>query len=838
MTPPADKNPPAKYDASSIQVLEGLEAVRKRPAMYIGDTTSAGLHHLIWEVVDNSVDEALQGRCSLIVVKLHADGSVSVLDDGAGIPTDIHPKMGVPALEVILTKLHAGGKFDKGSYQVSGGLHGVGVSVVNALSEWLDVEVYRDGKIYHQTFEKGVKTSEMAVLGDTDRRGTLVHYKADPEIFDDTEVVWGIVHKRMRELSYLMGTSNLRIDVEDERTGQKDTLFHPEGLVEFVKELGHGKNALHDQVVYVQREHVDEESDSRYEVECALQYNDGYNEQIFTFVNNINTHEGGTHLSGFKTALTRTLNQFARTNKLVKDKEKYPSGDDLREGLVAVLSVKVPEPQFESQTKIRLGNREVEGIVNTVVGDGLRDWFDAHPKEARKIFDKAMDAARAREAARKAREQVRRKSALESSSLPVKLADCHKGTPREKAEIFLVEGDSAGGSAITGRGSYQAVLPLRGKILNVEKASNHKILGHREIEAIWSAIGTGFLGEEFDESRLRYSKIIIMTDADVDGSHIRTLLLTFFYRKMPELVDRGYIYVAQPPLYLIKKGKTEIYCHTEKERRDHEFRIGVGQTALVIDGVEQSEGVLAETIETLRALVDFSGTTPAKDGFTISDLLRQRREHGSWPTHLLLLRGDRVPRAVIPGNRDATVLFVHGGEAELERVVQAMKAEVPGLGVAFQGDKDAQADLVIRTLHLSARFKEVVQRAEDRGLPFDLLDAPFDQEALDTDPELARIRLRTAKETRPIGNLVQALDAIAAMSGKDVEVKRFKGLGEMNADQLWETTMDPATRRLYRVGYADEVDTDKLFTILMGSEVEPRREFIERHALEITNLDV
>ena len=833
-----------EYNASSIQVLEGLEAVRKRPAMYIGDTTSAGLHHLIWEVVDNSVDEALQGRCSEITVTIHKDCSVSVLDNGAGIPTDMHPKMGVPALEVILTKLHAGGKFDKGSYKVSGGLHGVGVSVVNALSEWLEVEVYRNGKVYRQTFEKGIKTSEMAIMGDTDKQGTLIHYKADGTIFETGEIVWEIVHKRLRELSYLMGSYRLKITARDERTNQVDELYHPKGLVEFVRELNESKNVLTKEVIYFTKEYVEESTGETYEVEIALQFNDGYNESIFTFVNNINTHEGGTHLVGFKTALTRTFNQFARTNKLVKEKEKYPSGDDLREGLTAVVSIKVPDPQFESQTKIRLGNREVEGIVNTIVGDGLKLYFEENPKAAKTIFDKAMDASRAREAARKAREQVRRKSALESSSLPMKLADCHKGTPREKAELFLVEGDSAGGSAITGRAGFQAILPLRGKILNVEKASNHKIIGHREIEAIWSAIGTGFLGEDFDESKLRYSKIIIMTDADVDGSHIRTLLLTFFYRKMPELVNRGYIYVAQPPLYLIKKGKKEFYCHTEKARRDHLFQLGIGETRIEAGGRIWSGTELHTLVDALKDVRDELEGEAGTEGIRLSDLIRQKREHGTWPSHQVQLASDRFPRAVIPSVGDAsgagTCLFVHGGEDELKKIIDSLEQELPDAIIAFQGDKTSDPDLLVNTLHITAQLKNQVEKLEAMGLDLSLFDPILEEEG--NAAEIANpdtlIQIHGSKESKAQQSWVGALDELAEMSKGDVIVQRFKGLGEMEANQLWESTMDPETRKLYRVGYEDEVGIDKLFTILMGSEVEPRRQLLSTPDLEVTKLYV
>jgi DNA gyrase subunit B len=524
-----------RYDASSIKVLEGLEAVRMRPAMYIGDTSSKGLHQLAWEVIDNAVDEALAGRATKIDVRLYKDGSVSVRDNGRGIPVDMH-ESGLNALEVILTKLHAGGKFDKSSYKVSGGLHGVGVSVVNALSEWLDVEVFRDGKVHKQTFARGEPTAELKVIGDTDQTGSMVRFKADPQVMEVTELSYEVLRKRLRELAYLMGTTGLTLAVVDERTGQTDEFNFPEGLRQFVAHLNHAKQAINEEVIYIKKEVPDTEEPSKvYDIELALQYNDGYNENVFTFVNNINTSEGGTHLVGFRSALTRSLNNYARNEKLLKQKDTVPTGDDFREGLTAVLSIKVPEPQFESQTKIKLGNREVQGIVESVVGEGLRDYFEEHPVVAKAIYGKVLDALRAREAARKARELVRRKSALEGSGLPSKLADCHKGTLPEDAELYLVEGDSAGGTAKQGRAPFQAILPLRGKILNVEKAPVDSILDHDEIQTIVSAVGTGFLTEEFDPTRLRYGKIIVMTDADVDGSHIRTLLLTLFYRKMPEL---------------------------------------------------------------------------------------------------------------------------------------------------------------------------------------------------------------------------------------------------------------------------------------------------------------
>ncbi len=818
------------YDASSIQVLEGLEAVRKRPSMYIGDVSSAGLHHLIWEVVDNSVDEALQGRCSLIQVTIHKDGSCSVLDDGAGIPTGLHPKLGVPALEVILTKLHAGGKFDKGSYKVSGGLHGVGVSVVNALSEWLEVEVYREGKAFRQTFARGVKTCEIEVLGPSDKTGTLICFKPDPEVFETTEFQWPVVHKRLRELAYLMGTCGLRIQVRDERTGQSDDLHHPGGLVDFVQDVNKGKNPIHEDPIYIAKTHEDPDSGTTYEVECALQYHDGYNENIFTFVNNIHTHEGGTHLSGFKSALTRSLNQFAKNANLLRDKEKSPSGEDLREGLTAVLSVKVPEPKFESQTKIRLGNREVEGIVNASIGEGLRVWLEEHPKLGAAIFNKALDAARAREAARRAREQVRRKSAMESSSLPFKLADCHKGTPRERAELFLVEGDSAGGSAITGRAGFQAILPLRGKILNVEKAPVHKVVDHKEIEAIVAAIGTGFIGDEFDEAKLRYHKIIIMTDADVDGSHIRTLLLTFFYRKMPELVKRGYIYVAQPPLYLVKKGKTQRYVHDERGLQSVLIEMGIKNIVLrcgeaALEGVELKEGL--QRLQRIRDLLP-GGMAEVPRG--LAKLVTALRSKPERPTHRISMISERMRISSIARNSgEEEGFFLWGGENELQELLSRARREIPDLVVSFVGDGADRPDLVVRSLHYSEQLFDEIAWFEDRGIDLALLDGNGGD---------SQVRIKHGnKEIRPNG-LSQILEGVKRFAKDDVDVQRFKGLGEMEASQLWESTMDPERRVLFRVELSDAMEADNLFTVLMGSLVEPRRKFIQDHALEVSELDV
>ncbi len=627
------------YGAQQIQVLEGLEAVRRRPGMYIGSTDEHGLHHLVWEVVDNSVDEAMNGFCTQIEVRMHADGSLSVDDDGRGIPVEIHPRTGRPAVETVLTTLHAGGKFGDGGYKVSGGLHGVGVSVVNALSEWLEVQVRINGQVYRQRYQRGKPATELEVIGTTDRTGTLVRFKPDPEIFETTEFDYDTILQRLRNLAFL--NAGLELRLIDERTGRSETLRYDGGIVEFVRYLNRNKEPLHPSVIYARREV------NGAQIELALQYNTGYLETVIPFANNIHTTEGGTHLAGFRAALTRTLNDAARKLGMLKDGQENLTGDDVREGLTAVISVKLQEPQFEGQTKTKLGNSEVKGWVDSVAGEAIALFLEEHPQEARRILDKCITAAKAREAARKARELTRRKSALESGGLPGKLADCIITDP-EQCELFLVEGDSAGGTAKQGRDRrFQAIMPLRGKILNVEKAGMEKILSNLEIRAMITALGTG-VGEEFDISKSRYGRIILMTDADVDGAHIRTLLLTFFYRYAREFIEQGRVYIALPPLYRVRKGKQERYCYSD---------------------------------------------------------------------------------------------------AELERVLKEM-------------------------------------------------------------------------------------------GSSGVEIQRYKGLGEMNAEQLWETTMNPETRTILKVTLEDAVAADEIFTILMGEQVEPRRQFIQRHAREVRNLDV
>ncbi len=817
------KNQEARYDASSIKVLEGLDAVRKRPAMYIGDTGLKGLHHLVWEVVDNSVDEALAGKADRIDVRVHKDGSISVKDNGRGIPVDMH-ESGKPALEVILTKLHSGGKFDKGSYKVSGGLHGVGISCVCALAEVLDVEVYRDGKIHRQTYMKGQPAGDLKVIGSVPQEvtGTLLRFKADPTIMEATEFSYDVLRKRLRELAYLMGATRLRITLFDERIDKGEEFLFPEGLVEFVKDLNTGKNALHKDVIYFRRRMPSEEDPEKvYEVEIALQYSDAYHENVFSFVNNINTLEGGTHLVGFRTALTRALNNWARQEKALKEKDPVPTGEDFKEGLAAIVSVKVPDPQFESQTKIKLGNREVQSVVETVVGDGIRTYFEETPATARTIFGKALDALRAREAARKARDLVRRKSALEGGGLPAKLADCQKGTPRDEAELFLVEGDSAGGTAKQGRMGHQAILPLRGKILNVEKAAVDSILDHEEIQTIVSAIGTGFLTDEFETDKLRYGKIIVMTDADVDGSHIRTLLLTLFYRKMPELVTRGHVFVAQPPLYRIKKGKTERYAVTEEDRLNLMAELGLGATRLEhASGKRWTGRELRNLMDVVARLHALEGRMPAEGAVPFAAYLAQ---------------------ATVPDRQLPAYYVIRGGvadfvdtEAQLDAELERLKAEKGRELVVYEGHDSPcrrdEADIEVYALHLGGEVQSVMKQLDANGLPIDWPQA--------AGSATWKVAANEQDEGDAAATLFEAIEAIQKNCEKDLDIQRYKGLGEMNPSQLFESTMDPSRRMLRRVTVSDLVEADRIFTVLMGPEVEPRREFIEKHALEATNIDI
>ncbi len=815
------KKGPQDYGADSIQVLEGLEAVRKTPAMYIGDTSVMGAHHLVWEVVDNAVDESLAGYCNEIQVTLHAEGSVSVLDNGRGIPVEIKKEYGIPTVELVMTKLHAGGKFDKRTYKVSGGLHGVGVSVVNALSEWLEVEVYRDGRVYRQTFARGEKKTPLKEVGTTTRRGTKVRFKPDPEIFGDVAISWDIVLKRMRELAYLMGRWGLKIVLFDEASGKREELFYPEGIKEFVAHLNKAKEPIHKIVYFEKTIEVETPGGDRktYVVELALQYNSGYSESVYTFVNNINTVEGGTHLAGFRAALTRTLNNYARRVKLVKENEKVPSGDDYREGLTAVLSLKMPDPQFESQTKIKLGNREVQALVEQAVGEELGTFLEENPSDAKVIFNKGMVASRAREAARRQRDLIRRKSALESGNLPGKLADCQKGTPMEEAELFLVEGDSAGGSAKQGRDSrFQAILPLRGKILNVEKARIDKMLANNEIQTIISALGTGFGAEDFKLEKLRYNKVIVMTDADVDGSHIRTLLLTFFFRHMNELVAKGHLHVAQPPLYKVKIGKEERYAHSEAELDRAFLEAGAkgGRLVRKEDGRVFEGEALSEIASLLGRIEEFAlKLSQGRKGVDVATLLAHREENGKLPVYRIVRKGEET--------------FLYEDE-EVDALLDEARSKNPHLKI-YEGPGSEvsreEADLELYTLHETSVLGSILSRLEQLGIRAEEIvggGGPFE--------------LIVGEEKEENEDLKRVVSALKEVGRKKVDVQRYKGLGEMNPEQLWESTMDPARRTLYQVTIEDGLEADQIFSILMGEVVEPRREFIEKHALEVKNLDI
>jgi DNA gyrase subunit B len=787
----------ADYGAEHIKVLEGLEAVRKRPAMYIGSTGIDGLHHLVYEVVDNSIDEALAGFCTEVHVVLHIDNSVTVIDNGRGIPTEIMPKEGKPAAEVVLTKLHAGGKFDNSAYKVSGGLHGVGVSVVNALSDWLNLEIWRGGKVYVQSYKRGVPTGPLEMTGHTDRRGTKVTFRPDDKIFETTDFSFDVLSQRLRELAFL--NRGLLITIEDERTEKKHEFHYTGGIVSFVEHLNKNKAALHDKVIYFEglREGID--------LQIAMQYNDAYQEQIFTFANNINTHEGGTHMIGFKSALTRSLNSYALGNNLFKEVKENLSGDDVREGLVAVISVKLPNPQFEGQTKTKLGNSEVKGIVETLVNEGLSNYLEENPSVGKKIVGKALEASRAREAARRARELVRRKGALDSMSLPGKLADCQERSP-ESAEIFIVEGDSAGGSAKQGRDRRnQAILPIKGKILNVEKARYDKMLTHQEIAAMITALGTGIGQDDFDVSKLRYHKVIIMTDADVDGSHIRTLLLTFFYRQMGQLIENGNIFIAQPPLFKVKKGKGEQYIKDERQ-----MAVFLLQKATENLTIEANRHVLKgrELTSFLEKLIELNGVFHRVD------------RH---------FRDVRVTDLLLAISADSRAFL--GDAAKMK----AMSEKIESFGYSTEiltDEEHSVQKLLYRQGSQSPRLIAYQQLSSPEFQRLLVLHKAIGE--LDHPPFTAK----TENNSATLKNRQELIEHIMELGKKDLQITRYKGLGEMNPEQLWETTMDPEKRTLLQVQIKDAVDTDDIFTVLMGDAVEPRRKFIEDNALEVKNLDI
>jgi DNA gyrase subunit B len=795
------------YDSSSIKVLEGLEAVRKRPAMYIGSTREAGLHHLVYEVVDNSVDEALAGHCSEISVTIHEDNSVTVIDNGRGIPVDIHKEEGVSAAQVVMTKLHAGGKFDTNSYKVSGGLHGVGVSCVNALSERLDLEIWRNKGTFEQTYERGAPKGLLTQTGKAgNKTGTKITFKPDATIMEVTEFNFDTLAQRLRELAFL--NKGLKITLTDERVDpvKSHEFLYSGGISEFIKHLNRGKGVLHEKPILLEGDR--ELSEGKLTMEIALQYNDGYSETLFSFANNINTVDGGTHLSGFRSALTRTINAYGQSSGLFKEKENL-TGDDVREGLTAVVSVKLPQPQFEGQTKGKL-NSDIAGKVTEFVNERLSEFFDKNPAVAKKIVSKGIDAARAREAARKARDLTRRKGALDSGGLPGKLADCQEKDP-ERCELFLVEGESAGGTAKNGRDRrYQAILPLKGKILNVEKARYDKMLAHDEIRSMITAIGTGIGVQDFDPARLRYHKIIIMTDADVDGSHIRTLLLTFFFRHMQELIKRGNIFVAQPPLYRIKKGKSEKYIKDDKEFTREILRRATENLAVEPSGSE-AEQVGGSELRAFLMMLD-----------EMSQICRRVERR---------LRDARVVEVI------TDVAFHIDSKAD------------------FQDEANAQPVLdAIQAVKMEARITRDEEHSAWSVVYKDPTNAErFINVELAAQPEYRRLRAlarQVAKYNRPpftvikdgaretINTWRELLEHVKTEGTREVNVQRYKGLGEMNPGQLWETTMDAERRTLLRVDLQDMAETEAIFSTLMGEDVEGRRKFIEENALDVRNLDV
>jgi len=788
-----------EYGASSIKVLEGLSAVRKRPAMYIGSTGPLGLHHLVYEVVDNSIDEALAGYCDEVFVTIHLDGSVTVEDNGRGIPVDMHPTQNRPAAEVVMTVLHAGGKFDSDSYKVSGGLHGVGVSVVNALSERLELEIRRNSHIYRQSYQRGVPVTELKEDGDTVKKGTRITFWPDPEIFETTEFSFDILSQRLRELAFLNG--GVMIHISDERQDKKHDFHYEGGIVSFVQYLNRAKVPLHPNPIFINgtKEGV--------EIEIAIQYNDAYDEKIFSFANNINTHEGGTHLIGFKAALTRTMNTYATANNLLKNIKTTISGDDLREGMAAVISVKVPDPQFEGQTKTKLGNSEIKGYVETLMNEKLAIYLEENPGVARKILEKGIEAARAREAARKARDLTRRKGALEGLALPGKLADCQEKDPA-LCEIYLVEGDSAGGSAKQGRDRrYQAILPLKGKILNVEKARFDKMLTSNEIRTLITAMGTSIGKDDFDIAKLRYHRIIVMTDADVDGSHIRTLLLTFFFRQMPELVERGHLYIAQPPLYKVKRGKKEIYLKDEAALQ--EYLLNEGVEGMTIQ-TEKSGKVIRgkQIIPTLRNIIDFNA-------------LFDKMVHKGVNSEILRIC---VTGKILNGFADMTDLNPLADKLKaVEPRADFQVFEEPARILFTLGNIRARIDQGVLELLSSHEYKLLLQA-------YRLVEDICQDEKVFISCE--------GQEEGTVSTRQELLDLFLTRAKKGQYIQRYKGLGEMNPEQLWETTMDAEKRVLLQVKIEDAVEADEIFTVLMGDQVEPRREFIENNALNVSNLDV
>lgn len=802
---------PTHYNADKIIVLEGLEAVRKRPSMYIGNTSQEGLHHLVYEVVDNCVDEAVAGFCTKIDITIHFDNSITVEDNGRGIPVDIHKKEGIPAVEVVMTTLHAGGKFDSVLYKTASGLHGVGVSVVNALSEHLEVEIRRDNKVYHQSYQKGAPEKELEVIGETERRGTKINFKPDQDIFSHQEFNFDLLSQRLRELSFL--NKNLEIIIEDERDERKHTFHYMGGIISFVEYLNRNKTPIYPKPIY-----FNGNKDGVF-LEVALQHNNGYIENIFSFANNINTHEGGTHLIGFRTATTRTLNSYIASSNQQKNHKENLAGEDIREGLTAIISVKLSDPQFEGQTKTKLGNSIVKGIVESIINEKLSEFLEENPSIAKKILEKAIESAKAREAARKAKDLTRRKSALESGSLPGKLADCQEKDPY-KSEIYIVEGDSAGGSAKQGRDrKNQAILPLKGKILNVEKSRFDKILSNQEIKTLITALGTGIGEGDFNLLKLRYRTIIIMTDADVDGLHIRTLLLTFFYRQMAELIEEGCLYIAQPPLYRVKRGKEEKYVKNEEELENHLIERGVDKLQLITNNGQE----IKEKKQLFNIIKKINK----------AENILSKIEKNNMGKHLIkiLAQNNNLNKETLK-NREQTLLITNN---TIKKLTEAYPQDT-WTNFDLEEDLEHNSHKIIFKSNLNGLPRQVI-------IDFNFIDSPKFKELKRTLTQLESVgeppfTLIEDGKKRTIISLKELTEA-SLLSGKTgLYIQRYKGLGEMNPDQLWDTTMNPETRTLLQVTVNDSIEADETFSILMGDQVEPRKKFIQNNALTTTNLDI
>ena len=827
---PSNPEITAAYGAAQLGKLEGLEAVRKKPGMYIGGTDERALHHCVSEVLDNSVDEHLAGHCNRIDVSIHIDGSISVRDNGRGIPVDIHPQYGIPGVEMVMTTLHSGGKYGQGGYKFSGGTHGVGAKCVNAVSEWFEVEVSRNFQVYHMEFERGKTIKKLEVIGKAKGTGTLITFKPDAEIFKETtEFKADRIGQRLRELAFL--NSGLEITFNDERGSEakQETYYYRDGVEEFVRQLNKNKEAIHPKPISFRKESKQQNDDKEIEVhvEVVLQYNDSYNDQVLCYTNTVHNPDGGTHLSGFRSALTRAINQYAKSNELLKDKDPQITGDDVREGLTAVISVKHSDPKFESQTKVKLISPEVDGIVGSACYEGLMSYFDGNPPIAKRILEKSLNAARAREAARKAREAVR-KSALTGGGLPGKLADCSDRDP-VNTELYIVEGDSAGGSAKQGRDrKFQAILPIRGKLINVEKARLDKVLQNTEIRTMITAIGTGIGDGEgegaFDLNKLRYHKIIIMTDADVDGSHIRTLLLTFFYRQMHQLIKQGFVYIAQPPLYSITRKKRTDYIDDDAQLNKILIQIATEEVRLknLADGNEFTQKQLEEVLELLESL-DKHATYIRRQGGDFTAYVDKRSASGGFPEHMVKIR---------EGNNETVSYFITNDELD------QFKALHPDL---FSGDTeviDRRREGPTRRAkysdlhHESKAVADLLDKLSKKGMSVEhyaAQDKPL-FELIEGEGEKAHVM--------PLFSIPEILNAVKAVGKKGIQMTRFKGLGEMDAKELFETTMNPAKRKLLRIDLTDAVEAEEMFTKLMFDDVEPRRQFIEDNALNVRNLDV